>query len=68
MGEGTTTGSLLPNGTADLDQVIDWLEWVMSEFIPYVAYVGLWIIVAVLGFVAIRWLVNWVRAKVFSAF
>lgn len=68
MGESTTTGTLLPNGTADLDQVIDWLEWVMSEFIPYVAYVGLWIIVAVLWFVAIRWLVNWVRSKVFSAF
>lgn len=59
---------LLSGGTASLDVIIDWLEGVMAEFIPYVAHVGLWIIVAVLGFVAIRWLVNWVRAKVFSSF
>lgn len=59
---------ILSGGTAVLDEAITWLQGVMSEFIPYVAHVGLWIIVAVLGFVAIRWLVNWVRAKIFSAF
>lgn len=59
---------LLSGWTASLDIIIDGLEWVMSEFIPYVAHVWLGIIVAVLGFVAIRWLVNWVRAKVFSSF
>lgn len=59
---------LLSGGTASLDIIIDWLEGVMAEFIPYVAHVGLGIIVAVLWFVAIRWLVNWVRAKVFSSF
>lgn len=59
---------ILSGGTASLDVIIDGLENVMAEFIPYVAHVGLWIIVAVLWFVAIRWLVNWVRAKVFSSF
>lgn len=62
------TNQILSWGTATLDQAIDGLSWVMSEFIPYVAHVGLWIIVAVLGFVAIRWLVNWVQAKIFGAF
>lgn len=59
---------LLSWGTATLDQALDGLEWVMTEFIPYVVHIGLWIIVATLGFVAIRWLVNWVRAKIFDTF
>lgn len=64
----TPTTPILSGGTAVLDTALEGLGTVMSEFIPYVAHVGLWIIVAVLGFVAIRWLVNWVRAKIFSAF
>ena len=63
-----TPTTYLSGGTAALEPALDGLKAVMAEFIPYVAYIGLWIIVAVLGFVAIRWLVNWVRAKVFSSF
>lgn len=66
--DGITATSYLSGGTASLDVAINGLKGVMLEFIPYVAHVWLWIIVAVLGFVAIRWLVNWVRAKVFSSF
>lgn len=68
---GTTTvtaSNYLTNGTADLQPALDGLKSVMMEFIPYVAYIWLWIIVACLWFVAIRWLVNWVRAKIFDAF
>jgi len=36
----------------------------MTEFIPYVVYVGLGVLGAIIGFTAIRWLVNWTRAKV----
>ena len=60
--------SILAQWTWALAPIIDSLETTMSEFVPYVVYVGLWIIGATLGFVAIRWLVNWVRAKVFGAF
>ena len=66
--EGVTATTYLSGGTATLDLALTWLKGVMAEFIPYVAHIGLWIIVAVLGFVAIRWLVNWVRAKIFSSF
>ena len=53
-----TATTYLSGGTASLDAAITWLKGVMAEFIPYVAHVGLGIIVAVLWFVAIRWLVN----------
>ena len=66
--EGVTATTFLSGWTAALDEAILGLKGVMAEFIPYVAHVGLGIIIAVLGFVAIRWLVNWVRAKIFSAF
>ena len=59
---------ILSGWTATLDEALTGLSTVMSEFVPYVAHVGLWIITAVLGFVAIRWLVNWVRAKIFDSF
>lgn len=64
----TPTTPILSGGVETLDTALNGLSSVMSEFIPYVAHVWLWIIVAVLGFVAIRWLVNWVRAKIFDAF
>lgn len=54
--------------TAQFDAALNGLQAVMTEFVPYVVYIGLWIIVAVLGFVAVRWLVNWVRAKIFDSF
>lgn len=60
--------TILSWGTTALQPIITSLETTMAEFVPYVVYVWLWIIGATLGFVAIRWLVNWVRAKVFGAF
>jgi len=66
--ETITPTNYLSGGIDQLKPALDGLKSVMAEFIPYVAYIGLWIIVAVLGFVAIRWLVNWVRAKIFDSF
>lgn len=66
--ENITPTNYLSGGTTALQPALDGLKAVMAEFIPYVAYIGLWIIVAVLWFVAIRWLVNWVRAKIFDSF
>lgn len=63
-----TTTPILASWNATFDPAINGLKAVMSEFIPYVVYVWLGIIVAVLGFVAIRWLINWVRAKIFDTF
>lgn len=60
--------TLLPNWTDDLKWIVDGLKSTMAEFVPYIVYIGLWIIVAILWFVAIRWLVNWVRAKIFDNF
>jgi len=62
------TTPILASWNATFDPAINWLKSVMSEFIPYVVYVWLGIVVAVLGFVAIRWLINWVRAKIFETF
>lgn len=60
--------TLLPNGVSDLSWVISWLESTVSEFIPYLVYIGLGIITATIGFVAIRWLMNWTQAKVRGTF
>lgn len=60
--------TLLPNGKDDLTPILNWFKGTMLEFIPYIAYIWLWIIVATLWFIAIRWLVNWVRAKIFDSF
>lgn len=50
------------------EPVISWLTNSMNEFIPYVAYIGLWILSVIIWFVAIKWLINRVRAKVLGTF
>ena len=59
---------LLEWGTTALEPVLTWLQNVISEFIPYLVYLGLGIIVATIGFVAIKWLMNWTSAKVRGTF
>ena len=59
---------ILSWGTQEFDGIITSLETTMSEFIPYVVYVGLWVLGAIIWFVAVKWLMNWVRAKVLWTF
>lgn len=56
--------SLLPWGENDLSWIISWLSNTINEFIPYLVYLGLWIITALIWFVAIRWLINRTSSKV----
>lgn len=48
---------------SQLTPVVDWLENTIVEFIPYIVYIGLWVLSALLWFIAIKWLVNWTRSK-----
>ena len=57
-------GSLLPWWESDLSWIITWLNSTINEFIPYLVYLGLWIITVIIWFVAIRWLVNRTQAKI----
>ena len=59
---------ILSGGTASLEPIVTSLSTTLTEFIPYVVYVGLGVLGAVIGFVAIKWLMNWTRAKVLWTF
>lgn len=59
---------LLSGWTTVFSWIISSLWSVMSEFIPYVAFVGLWLLGAIIGFVAIKRLVNRIRAKILWTF
>ena len=50
--------------TTSLSWIIAWLDSTITEFIPYLVYLGLWIITVIIWFVAIRWLVNRTQAKI----
>lgn len=60
--------SLLIWWVGALNPIISSLQNTFVEFIPYIVYIWLWILGAVIWFFAIRWLVNWVRAKVYWTF
>lgn len=55
---------LLPWWEWSLSWIITWLNSTITEFIPYLVYLWLWIITVVIWFVAIRWLVNRTQAKI----
>ena len=60
--------NLLPDWVWNLTWIISSLSTTLNEFIPYLVYVWLWIISALIWFVAIKRLINWIRAKIFSSF
>ena len=60
--------TILAGGTWALAPIMTSLSGVMTEFIPYVVYIGLGVLGAVIWFTAIRWLMNWTRAKVLGTF
>lgn len=51
-----------------LSPVITWLSSAVVEIIPYIVYIWLWVLGAILWFVAIKLLINWIRSKVLSPF
>lgn len=59
---------ILSEGTGALAPIVTSLQTTLSEFIPYVVYVWLGVLWAVIWFVAIKWLMNWTRAKVLGTF
>lgn len=59
---------VLSGGTTALQPIITSLGDTLTEFIPYVVYVWLGVLGAVIWFVAIKWLMNWTRAKVLWTF
>lgn len=59
---------LLSWWTASLQPILTSLTTTINEFIPYVVFIGLGVLGAVIGFVAIKWLMNWTRAKVLWTF
>jgi uncharacterized BrkB/YihY/UPF0761 family membrane protein len=40
----------------------------MTEFIPYLIYLSLGVLIATLGFVAIKWLMSWTSKRVTGVF
>ena len=62
------TPPLLPGGAKALSGAVTNLTNSVTEFIPYIVYIWLWILVVCIWFVSIKRLINWVRAKIFSSF
>lgn len=56
--------TILSWGTSQLEPVITGVKSIMTEFIPYVVYVAIAVLIATLGFVAVKWLMNWMSRKV----
>lgn len=59
-----TVWTILSGWTAQLEPVLTWIQSVMAEFIPYLIYISLGVLIATLGFVAIKWLMNWTSRRV----
>lgn len=57
-------GTILSWGSAQLEPVITGVKSIMVEFIPYVIYVAIGVLLATLWFVAVKWLMNWMSRRV----
>lgn len=60
--------TILSGWTAQLSPVLEGIQSVMAEFIPYLIYISLWVLIATLGFVAIKWLMSWTSRRVTGVF
>lgn len=56
--------TILSWGTAQIEPVITGVKSIMVEFIPYVIYVAIGVLLATLWFVAVKWLMNWMSRRV----
>ena len=55
---------LLSGWISQLTPVVTGIKSVVVEFIPYVVYVSIWILLATLGFIVIKRLMNWMSKKI----
>lgn len=62
----TSVSSSMP--VSSLSPVVNWLSNTVSEFIPYIVYIWVWILSVLIWFVAIKRLINWIRNKILSPF
>ena len=53
---------------ANLSPVLTGIQSVITEFIPYLVYMALGVLIVTLGFVAVKWLVNWTSRRVTGVF
>lgn len=60
--------TLLPWWITTLDWLISSLKSVLYEFIPYLVYIGLGVLGAIIWFIAIKRLINRIRVKVLWTF
>ena len=61
-------GTILSGWTANLEPVLTGVQSVMTEFIPYLIYIAIGVLIVTLGFVAIKWLMNWMSRRVTGVF
>jgi len=52
----------------NLAPVLTGIQSVITEFIPYLVYMALGVLIVTLGFVAVKWLVNWTSRRVTGVF
>lgn len=64
----SSTWILNASWQAYLWNVLTSIQSVVSEFIPYMVYLALWVLVVTLWFVAVKWLLNYVSRKTTSIF
>ena len=60
--------TILSGWTAQLEPVVNWIKSVMTEFIPYLVYIAIGVLIATLGFVALKWLMRYMSGKVTGVF
>lgn len=58
--------SSTPN--SQMQPAINWLHDTVREIIPYIVYIWIWVLLAILWFYAVRWLVNRIARKINSVF
>lgn len=65
----TSTDPILnATGQTYLGNVLTGIQSVVSEFIPYLVYIALGVLVVTLWFVAVKWLMNWTSRRVTGVF
>ena len=47
---------------------VSWLKDTINEIIPYIVFISIWLLLATIWYVAVRWLVNWLWKKIKSVF
>lgn len=62
------TVPVVPGRSSAFTPVISSVFNVIWQFIPYVVYIWIWILLCTLWFYVIKWLVNWLTSKITNYF